>query len=1097
MADAEQVTVLFTDMVGSTALAASMSRAEADDLRRTHFALLRQAITTTGAAEVKNLGDGLMVVSRLASAALACAVSMQQAVDTHNRAAPVPVGLRVGVSGGEVTREGDDYFGDAVVEAARLCAEAKRGQVLVAAVARATAGRRSAHTFLPVGALGLKGLPEPLEAYELAWEPLAPGALTGEMPLPARLAHRPTVGVLGRGAELALLSATAKRVAAGEGREVVLVAGEPGQGKTTLVAEAARAAHADGMVVLLGRCDEGMSVPYAPLAEALGHYVAHADERLLRQHAAARGGELARLVPTLGVRVGPLPAPAASDPDTERYLLFAAVVALLDAASAERGVMVVLDDLHWADKPTLQLLRHLVAHSGSARLLITGTYRDAELSAAHPLSDTISALRREPAVTVVPLRGLDDSAVVSFMELAAGHQLDVDGVALAHAVYRETDGNPFFVAEVLRHLAETGAIVRDATGRWAAAHPANKIALPDSVRQVIGARLGRLGDAATKALSAAAVIGRDFELELAAAVTGIDEDALIDLLEQAHAAAIVREAPGPPGRYTFSHALVQHTIYEDLGATRRARLHRLVAEALEELVGATPGSRVGEIARHYLLATRPADADKALAYARQAGEAALASLAPDEALRWFTQALELSGTANDALRVDLLIGLGTAQRQTGDAQFRSTLLEAARVAEASSDTTRLVSAALANNRGMTSVTGAVDAERVEVLRGALRGVGGSDSTERARLLARLCSELSYRPLEERLSLAGEAKAMARRLGDPATLVTVINDCSIPLRVPSTLQGQLADIREVLGIAEQMGDPLDHFWAAAQAYVEATAAGDFELAERCLTIEQLISTRLREPTMVWVSTFQEATRALRRGEPDRAEELATRALEVGSASGQPDAFTYYGSQLMVARDQQGRLAELVGLIADVAEQNPGMPVYAAVLTWAHYEAGDEATARQRLDAAAAGGYDLPMDSTWFDGIISYASVAVQLHLPERTEELLLLLAPYHDQVPCQGVTSREPIAMYLGGLATVLGRYDEAERYFTEANELNARGEMQYAQAQTHLWWARMLLAKSGHGDAERANVLLDRARSAASTRGYPLVDRRAATLQLR
>ncbi len=565
MADAEQVTVLFTDMVGSTAFAASMSAAEADDLRRTHFALLREAITVAGASEVKNLGDGLMVVSRLASAALTCAVSMQQAVDAHNRAARVPVGLRVGVSCGEVTREAEDYFGDAVVEAARLCSEAKGGQVLVAALARATAGRRSAHTFLAVGALALKGLPQPLEAFELVWEPIATGVGTGAVPLPSRLAHGPAVGVLGRGTELALLSAAAKRVATGEGREVVLVAGESGQGKTTLVAEAARAAHDDGMVVLLGRCDEGMGVPYAPLAEALSHYVAHADEQLLRRHVEAHGAELARLVPALGLRVAPLPPPATTDADTERYLLFAAVAALLDAASAERGVMVVLDDIHWADKPTLQLLRHLVAHSASMRLLIAGTYRDAELSVAHPLTDTLAALWREPVVTVVPLSGLDDTAVISFMELAAGHTLDDDGIALAHAVYRDTDGNPFFVAEVLRHLAETGAIVRDATGRWTAAVPGDESALPDSVRQVIGARVGRLGDVAIKALSAAAVIGRDFELELAAGVTDIDEDGLIDLLEQAHAAALVREAPGPPGRYTFSHALVQHTIYEDLG----------------------------------------------------------------------------------------------------------------------------------------------------------------------------------------------------------------------------------------------------------------------------------------------------------------------------------------------------------------------------------------------------------------------------------------------------------------------------------------------------------------------------------------------------
>ena len=980
-----------------------------------------------------------------------------------------------------------------MVEAARLCSTARSGQVLVAALAWAAAGRRSTYAFLSIGPLELKGLPEPLEVFDLAWVPLDVGLGAGEVPLPVRLTHRPAAGVVGRGTELALLGSAVKKVAAGEGSEVVLVSGEPGQGKTTLVAEAARGAHEDGMIVLWGRCDEGAGAPYAPFAEALAHYVAHADEQLLRAHAEGYGAELARLVPTLAQRVGSLPAPASADPDTERYLLLAAVVALLDAASAERAVMVVLDDLHWADKPTLQLLCRVVGHTTSTRLLVAGTYRDGELTVAHPLTEALATLRRESAVTVLPLSGLDDTGVVSFVESMAGHTLDDDGIALAHSVYRETDGNPFFVAEVLRHLAETGTIVQDAKGHWVAAERGAEIALPDSVRQVVGVRVGRLGVLATKALSAAAVIGREFDLDLTAAVAEVEEDTLIDLLEQAQGATLVREAPDVPGRYTFSHALVQHTIYQDLGATRRARLHRQVAEEIERQLGNAPGGRAGELARHYLLASRPAEVDKALAYARLAGETALEALAPDEALRWFTQALELAGqTTEAAVRIDLLIGLGSAQRQVGGSEFRATLLEAAQLAQETDDTERLVTAALANYRGFTSVSGEVDAERVEMLQAALRAVGDDESPRRARLLARLCSEFAYRPLEERVSLEQEAKTMARHLDDPGTLVSVINDCSLPLRVPSTLGGQLADIRESLEIAERSGDPLGQFWASAWTYIDATRAGDFTLAERCLALGQVVSARLQEPTMLWAHTFQEASFALQRGEPDRAEELATQALEIGSASEEPDAFTYYGSQLMVARDQQGRLGELVDLIAEVGEQNPGMPVYEAILPWAHNESGDEATARVLFDVAAERGFDLAQDSTWLDGMICYASIAVQLQLPERCGELFALLAPYHDQVPCQGVVTREPVAMYLGGMAGVLARYDEADRYFVEADDLNKRGAMRYAEAQTNLWWGRTLLARGGSGDVERARDLLDSARMIALDHGYGLVGRRAA-----
>ena len=900
-----------------------MSPAEADDLRRTHFSLLRQAIAAAGATEVKNLGDGLMVVSSLASAGLECAVSMQQAIDVHNRTTSSPVGLRVGVSCGEVTREGDDYFGDAVVEAARLCSTARSGQVLVAALARAAAGRRSTYAFLPIGPLELKGLPEPLEVFDLAWVPLDVGLGAGEVPLPVRLTHRPAAGVVGRGTELALLGSAVKKVAAGEGSEVVLVSGEPGQGKTTLVAEAAPGAHEDGMIVLWGRCDEGAGAPYAPFAEALAHYVAHADEQLLRAHAEGYGAELARLVPTLAQRVGSLPAPASADPDTERYLLLAAVVALLDAASAERAVMVVLDDLHWADKPTLQLLCRVVGHTTSTRLLVAGTYRDAELSVAHPLTEALATLRRESAVTVLPLSGLDDTGVISFVESMAGHTLDDDGIALAHSVYRETDGNPFFVAEVLRHLAETGTIVQDAEGHWVAAQPGAEIALPDSVRQVVGVRVGRLGVLATKALSAAAVIGREFDLDLTAAVAEVEEDTLIDLLEQAQGRHVGTRGPGcARALHVQPCSRPAHDLPGPRGPRGRARLHRQVAEEIERQLGNAPGGHAGELARHYLLASRPAEVDKALAYARLAGEAALEALAPDEALRWFAQALELAGqTTEPAVRIDLLIGLGTAQRQVGGSEFRATLLEAARLAQETDDTERLVTAALANYRGFTSVSGEVDAERVEMLQAALRAVGDDESPRRARLLARLCSEFAYRPLEERVSLEQEAKTMARHLGDPGTLVAVINDCSLPLRVPSTLGGQLADIRESLEIAERIGDPLGQFWASAWTYIDATRAGDFTLAERCLALGQVVSARLQEPTMLWAHTFQEASFALQRGEPDRAEELATQALEIGSASEEPDAFTYYGSQLMVARDQQGRLGELVDLIAEVGRTEP--------------------------------------------------------------------------------------------------------------------------------------------------------------------------------
>ena len=232
----------------------------------------------------------------------------------------------------------------------------------------------------------------------------------------------------------------------------------PGIGKTTLATQAARAAFEAGAIVLLGRCDEDLGVPYGPFVEALSHYGHPRSEEALRAHVQVPGRGVGQDGPRLQQRLGELPAPQSADPDTERYLLYNAVVGLLGQVSEDKPLVLVLDDLQWADKPSLQLLRHVAANTTPRRLLIVGTYRHSELSSSHPLTEALAALRRETGVSRIALSGLDDTGVLAFMEATAGHDLDNDGVELAHALYRETDGNPFFVGEVLRHLAETGAI---------------------------------------------------------------------------------------------------------------------------------------------------------------------------------------------------------------------------------------------------------------------------------------------------------------------------------------------------------------------------------------------------------------------------------------------------------------------------------------------------------------------------------------------------------------------------------------------------------------------------------------------------------------
>ncbi len=667
----ENVAILFTDIVGSTQLSQHLLPDIADEVRRTHFSILRQAIAEANGTEVKTLGDGLMVVFGSASAAMVCAVTMQQGVERDNRGREHPVGLRVALSCGEVSREEDDYFGDPVVEAARLCATCQSGQILAADIVRLIAGRNNRQRCNPVGELDLKGLPDRVETVEVLWEPHEESD-AGIVPLPGRLVGRPLAGMIGRDVEMQTITDSMKRVAAGEGRELVLVSGEAGLGKTTLVAEAGRAAFGGGAHVLFGHCEEDLATPYQLFAEALGHFIAHAPEDQLLAHVEVHGSELVRLVPALATRIADLPASRADDTDSERFLLFAAVVGLLATVSAHQPVVIVLDDLQWADKASLLLLRHLAAAEQGMRVLILGTYRDSELFHSHPLVETMAALHRQSRFYRIELAGLDDNGVVALLEAIAGYTLDDAAVNIAHAVYRETDGNPFFVNEILRHLSETGAIFQDRTGRWVAKDLPERMPLPESVRDVIRARVGRLGEYAEKLLSLAAVIGRDFDFELLARASARSEEELLDILDASAAAGLVRETAETQGQYSIAHALIQHTLYEDLGPTRRARAHRAVAQALEDLCGDRPGVRVGELARHWSSASQPIDLNRAIGYSRQAADAALSALAPADALHHYERALGLYAQIDQPdpiLGIDLEIGLGTAQRQTGDPAF--------------------------------------------------------------------------------------------------------------------------------------------------------------------------------------------------------------------------------------------------------------------------------------------------------------------------------------------------------------------------------------------------------------------------------------------
>jgi tetratricopeptide (TPR) repeat protein len=1049
---------------------------------------------------VKNLGDGLMVVFNNASAAMSCAVAMQQGIERDKVAQRPSAELRVGLSAGEVSCEDDDYFGDPVVEAARLCAASDGGQILAVDVVRVLAGRRSPHPCRSLGPLVLKGLSNPVETVEVLWESLA-RPVVDTVPLPVRLRRRPTVKVVGRDAELEGVVEQAKRVAGGEGREALLISGEAGLGKTTIVAEAARTANAAGACVLFGHCEEDLATPYQLFAEAIGHYVTHCDEDRLRAHIEAHGSELGRIVPALAARIPDLPPSKATDSDSERYLLFAAVVGLLSLASEHQPLVLVLDDLQWADAGSLELFRHVIASDQPMAVLVLGTYRDTELSRTHPLMITLAALHRQVKVTRLQLTGLDATAVVSFMEELAGHALDDSGVSLAHAVHRETDGNPFFVSEVLRHLSETGAIYPDPDGRWMMVGNIEDIGLPVSIREVIDARIGRLGPVAGRALSLAAVIGQEFDTDVLSLAAEISEDNLLDLLDTAMTAALVREGQGAPGRYTFAHALIQHSLYEALGPTRRARAHRQVAEALEQLCGSRPGSRVGELARHWFNGRQPQDLTKALDYSRQAADAALEALAPGDALRYYTQALDLHAEMDQPdllLGIDLGTGLGIAQRQTGDPAFRETLLEASHQALTIGDTNRLVISALANNRGWYSSGAVLDTDKIEVLELTLNRLS-PDDRDRALVLATLCSELAIgSPLERRRALADEALALAEDSGDDAIIVRVLNSIYYALHVPPLLEQTLVWTADAIVRAERLGDAAAHFLALHNRHLVAYVAGDIDEMDRCIDGMASVAEQLDQPMLHWTVAYARTTQALIAGDPLRAEALVMDTLQLGTDSGQPDAIIFYALQSMATNFQKGTLLESIPIIEQMANEvavNQYLIKAGLVIALAENDRNDEA--RQLLEEFSGTGYSFLLDCSWTIGLCGFAEGAIAVGDPRYAAPLFDHLAPWSAQWCTTGVTGSGPISHYLGGLAGVLGRFDEAEAYFTQAASMSTRARAKFFAARTDLSWGKMLAERRSPGDVERARDLLTRAHDVAAACGYGNVERHAvAALQI-
>ncbi len=900
------------------------------------------------------------------------------------------------------------------------------------------------------------------------------------------------------------LKAALENALSGRGSLVMMV-GEPGIGKTRLAEEFGVYASLRGAQVLTGRAYEGeVALPYRPFVEAFRQYVQDRPDPLLRQELGDGAPEVAKLISEVRRRFPDIPEAPPLEPDAERLRLFESVSAFVRNAAAANPLVLLLDDLHWADKPSLLLLRYLARSVAGQRVLTLGAYRDVELDRTHPLSEVIATLRREQLYRRLLLRGLSEEDVLALLTaIEPSEESAAARRALATALYRETEGNPFFMREVLSHLMEEGKLYREG-GRWTSkVTSVSEFGIPEGVREVVGRRLSRLSEGCNRVLTLASTMTGGFSWEELKAITGESEPALLDLLDEALAAQLIQERRGDhAGNYDFTHALIRQTLYGELSTPRRVILHRQIGRALEEVHADNLEPHLAELAHHFYQAAPGGEVDKAIDYARRAGDRAVALLAYEEAAGHYEialQALDLKDRPEKRRRFDLLMALGQAYARADVPEKATAALECAvQVAEALGDPQLQGDAAsayaLAAFRGPLWGTGA----DVPALERALEAVGREDSPLRATLLATLSVSL-YRlaPREQRLAMARQAKEMAERVGDFGARASALSALHWALLGPEWTEERLAVANEWLQLAEEAGDRLQILWAHFFRLSDLAELGDMQEVERETVIASDLAEQMREPLLSGFRLLWACMRAAMEGRYGEAEQLFVQYIPIVQRTQHPHYVEAVTAHLFDIRRGQGRLGELEPILPQGLEQFPEVvSITQAALAYMYLETDRPEQALEWFERLAANDFsDIPSDIATFS---LTADIASRLGDRRRAALLYEMLQPYAARgivvsfaLLCDGSASR-----LLGQLADTMGNWDDAERHFRDALAFNEKIGARPWLARTQSWYAAMLQRRDQPGDREKAQGLVNQALATFEELGMKKDVERALALKL-
>ena len=848
------------------------------------------------------------------------------------------------------------------------------------------------------------------------------------VPLPADLIHR--VAFVGRSGEQEVLRSQLA-LAAEPGLRCVVVGGEAGMGKTTLLAEFADSVTSSATAtVLYGRCAE-TGAPLEPFRSVLDTCVEHAPLDLLAEHVAHVGGELSRLCPQLATRVATTPAPTGSDDATERFLTFDAAIDLLRRLAGRRPLVLILDDLQWAEPTALLLLRQLVRTLVDAPVLLLVSLRDPGEHLPDQLRTALAELERSE-ISHLQLTGLHEAELAQLVVAATPALPDAELRLVTGRLRDDTAGNPLYASQLIRHWMDVGRAAGSSDRRRPGPAMVLPGGVPPSLREVVWSRVRALGPDVLTVLAAASVVGAEFPEDVLLETLDLPEATVIGALDAAVGAGILVGQRSVRRAMRFVHGLVANAMYAEIGPSSRARMHERVVRALTKEGETLHPEVVVQLARHCALAGLT---EETLHWSLSAGDHAFEHLAPMEAAHHYQVALEAAEELlrSDAQRADLLVRLGDAQHRAGDPRAEANLVRGAKLARECGQGQTLIRAALAADLGILRVD-RLAREHLELVEAALEVADPADTATYARLLALLSKSLTFTPeVERRVTLAHHALYLAEESGDPAIVAAVTPSVLAALWGPGNERLRSDVAARALAAAEASGDPLLQFRVNIAARQVAIEMGDPAMAAHTLTRLRANAQSVGEPYLHWLLAVFETFEATMSGRLSDAEAVATEALDLGLQIGAPDAFAMYAAEFFVVGTFAGRHGELFPLVEQATSENPGVLPFRLAYGIICAAVGRAEVSHEILHEGMASGFaHLPFDNFWMTSVIAYAIIAIELDDLEAAAELLPVIEPHAAEISFNGVTSQGPVAAYVGKLASLLGRHDEAERHLRAA-----------------------------------------------------------------